>query len=245
MAATAPHHPATLLATSGQGGATASRSGGDHPHGGSGGDGGGSRDDEAETGSPGGERDTSGLYAPGSSFKALDRDDPHYPCSIVEARYLHACYQMQTSAMLHFNGGDVGDAATSCLDAPPVWRSTCFQSLGRDITAHARQEAGEVVEECAKVQEGAHRAACYEGAVKALVDWRSAPEPGLEFCRNVKGEDYKDACYEALGEEIATLVAAAGERAGLCDESEAGHVEACRRGARLPASKTSGAGGAP
>src|SRR5881394_394829 len=55
--ATAPHHPATMLAM--------------HSH----------------------------HHMSGTPFKALDPADPLYPCSIMADKYLHACYQMQTSAM--------------------------------------------------------------------------------------------------------------------------------------------------
>lgn len=227
MAATAPHHPATVLASAESSSDAADAATGeghahDHP--------GAPEDGATEVV----ERDPSGLYAPGSSFKALDRDDLHYPCSAVEERYALSCYQMQTSAMLFLNGGDIGEAAGSCLDAPPVWRSVCFQSLGRDITANVLQDADRVVKECRKVQEGAFREACYFGAVKALVDWRSEPAPGLELCRKVEGATYKDACYEAFGEEVATLLADVEARAAVCQESEPEHVAICRRGARLP-----------
>ncbi len=241
MAATAPHHPATMLAgAEGSGEETGPEA--DHLH--------TERADHGEPGSGGGStaegaesaRDPSGLYAPGSSFKALDRDDPHYPCSAVEARYVHSCYHMQTSAMLHLNGGDIGEAAESCTGAPEVWRTTCFQSLGRDITAYAQQDPDGVIDDCEKAEEGVYRGACYYGAVKALVDWRSAAEPGLAFCNKVEGEDYKTTCYRALGEEIATLVAGADERAALCRESEESYVPVCRQGARLPVERETGDG---
>ncbi|MEX2582302.1 MAG: hypothetical protein WD766_03465, partial [Gemmatimonadota bacterium] len=40
-------------------------------------------------------------------FPGLRADDPLYPCSALPDRYLPACYQMQTSAILHFNGYDI------------------------------------------------------------------------------------------------------------------------------------------
>lgn len=235
MAATAPHHPATRLVGAGAAGDEKDAAGareaegtadGGHAHGAA----------EGEAGA--GEappRDPRGLYAPGSAFKALDRDDPHYPCSAVEARYRHSCYQMQTSAMLHLNGGDIGAAAESCAKTEAVWRATCYQSLGRDITAHALQNPDEVIDECGKVEAGPDRRACHYGAAKALIDWRSAAEPGLAFCRKVEGEEYKTTCYRAVGEEIATLVAETAERETLCGRAEEAYVPVCRQGARLPA----------
>ncbi|HET9385454.1 MAG TPA: hypothetical protein VFO67_09920, partial [Gemmatimonadales bacterium] len=47
-------------------------------------------------------------HAAATTFKAIEPKDPLYPCSIMADRYLHACYQMQTSVMLHLNKGDIG-----------------------------------------------------------------------------------------------------------------------------------------
>jgi hypothetical protein len=162
----------------------------------------------------------------GSEFKAMDPADPMYPCSIMAERYLHACYQMQTSVMLNLNHGDIGDAAQSCERAPDKVRSVCFQSLGRDITSYTARDPQKTVDLCHKARDP-YRPACYFGAAKALVD-----------CRIVAHEAGGPTCYQALGEEIATLLATAPEREGECiraEEPEA--VAACRRGAGIPASR--------
>jgi len=92
--ATAPHHPATMLAAH------------SHHH-----------------------------MTEGKPFKALDPNDPLYPCSIMADKYLHACYQMQTSVMLNLNHGDIGDAAKSGERPPDSRRPICLPDPGRHITA--------------------------------------------------------------------------------------------------------------
>lgn len=173
-------------------------------------------------------------------FKALDPEDPLYPCSVLEDRYLPACYLMQTSAILYLNEGNVPDAAATCETAPAHVRSICFQSLGRDITSFSLQDPDGSIQLCGHVPDE-HLPDCYQGVVKALVDWRSAAEPGLEFCRKVDGERNKKRCYRALGEEIATLVAGSEDRDALCSRSEKEWEETCRSGAQLPAAGPSGA----
>lgn len=173
----------------------------------------------------------------GAEFKAMDPADPLYPCSIMAERYLHACYQMQTSVMLNLNHGNIGDAARSCERAPGQVRSVCFQSLGRDITSYASRDPKKTADLCDKARDP-YRPACYFGAAKALVDWTATTDAAFAFCRIVAHEAGGPTCYQALGEEIATLLATAPEREAQCvraEEPEA--VAACRRGAGIPASR--------
>ena len=193
--ATAPHHPATMLAMQG------------HHH------------------------------MAATTFKALDPADPLYPCSIMAERYLHACYQMQTSVMLNLNHGDIGDAARSCERAPAQVRSVCFQSLGRDITSYTARDPKKTADLCDKAGDP-YRPACYFGAAKALVDWTATTDAAFAFCGIVAQEPGGPTCYQALGEEIATLLAGAPEREEQCIRAQQPQaVQACRQGAGLPASR--------
>ena len=167
------------------------------------------------------------------TFKALDPNDPLYPCSIMADRFLHACYQMQTSVMLHFNHGDIGAAARSCDQAPPQMRSVCYQSLGRDITSYALRDPRKTADLCQKGT-AAYRPACYFGAAKALVDWTATTDAAFTFCRIVAAEPGGPTCYQALGEEIATLVAPIPDREEQCTRAQLpAAVAACRQGAGL------------
>ena len=194
--ATAPHHPATMLAAHG------------HHH-----------------------------MSMGSTFKALDPADPLYPCSTMADKYLHACYQMQTSVMLNLNHGDIGNAAKSCEKAPSQVRPVCFQSLGRDITSYTARDPQKTSDLCHKAAEP-YRPACYFGAVKALVDWTATTPAAFAFCGIVAHEVGGPTCYRALGEEIATLLAATPEREAECVKAEEPESRnACRRGAGVPESR--------
>jgi hypothetical protein len=60
------------------------------------------------------------------AWKALDPADPLYPCNAVAPRYQYACYGMQPSAVMFFNGGDVAATARACEGArggssAPAW----------------------------------------------------------------------------------------------------------------------------
>ncbi len=172
-----------------------------------------------------------------STFKAIDPNDALYPCSMMADRYLHACYQMQTSVMLHLNRGDIGHAARSCERAPAKIRSVCFQSLGRDATSYSARDPQKTVDLCHKAREP-YRPACYFGAAKALVDWTATTDAAFAFCQLVASEAGGPTCYQALGEEIATLLATPPERDAQCIKGqEQWAVEACRHGAGISSAR--------
>ena len=74
-----------------------------------------------------------GLSGAMGHFTEYLSEDPHFPCSILEERYIGPCYFFQTSRMLMLARGDFQQVATGCAEAPRVARSSCFQSMGRDV----------------------------------------------------------------------------------------------------------------
>ncbi len=170
--------------------------------------------------------------AESARFEPLRRDDPHYPCSVLDDRYLTACYMMQTSAMLWLNGNDVGQAARDCQDAPDAWRRTCFQSLGRDVSAITLQDPERARGECGKAPE-AWREWCYVGLVKNMVDLTATFDEGFDMCGRVEAA-FRNRCYEAMGEEIGILRGTPDERRAECAAvPDPEGRKACLYGARL------------
>ena len=175
---------------------------------------------------------SAGPHPAASGWKALDPEDLYHPCSVLDERYWPACYAMQTSIILHFNGYDFAAGARVCDGAPASMRRTCYQSLGRDVSSYTVQDHGEAIRLCSLGTPG-YQPWCYVGVVKNFVDLTARAEDGFAFCRAVPGETNKLKCHEAVGEEIGILESGAAERAALCEGSEPGYVDACRYGARL------------
>lgn len=165
-------------------------------------------------------------------FPSLKADDPLYPCTVLEDQYLPACYQMQTSAILQLNGFDVAEAARICPSAPERFRATCFQSLGRDISAITVQDHTRAIELCAHAPND-YEQFCHLGYAKNLVDVTANPADGFAFCRVVKDERSKRACYVGMGEELWVLNRGRDEMAAACETAEGQYVAACRLGAGL------------
>ncbi len=167
-----------------------------------------------------------------AQFKAVDPADQLYPCSIFGEKYQSACYGMQTSVMLHNNGGDMEDAARSCDKAPKAMRTTCYASLGRDISSYSRQNHAEAIRMCSLGSQR-YQPWCFLGVVKNLVDLNARPEDGLAFCRTVPGDGNKQICHAAVGEQILVLTADPDKRSAMCEASEAGYLPACLYGAHV------------
>ncbi len=171
-----------------------------------------------------------------STFKRLDRTQPLYPCSIMAAKYLQPCYEIQTAAILHFNRGSIRKAAEVCDTAPDDMRAVCYRSLGRDITAKAGRNPDRTRDYCDQGAEK-YRKWCYFGAVKALIDWGARAEPGMAFCGVLGNAPGSLLCYQAAGEQIRALIGPEAERETHCAVARRKEgVEACRYGAGIPGS---------
>ena len=171
-------------------------------------------------------------------FPPLKADDPLYPCNVLQERYVFSCYQMQTSPILFFNGGDFQGAADACRSAPERYQTTCFQSLGRDVSAYTVQDHPRALELCNTA--GPNRFDCHWGYVKNLIDLTAQVEDGFEFCDVVPEDEGRRRCYETVGEQVWVLAGDAQGREALCSAAAPAYVESCRRGAGLPAAPAAG-----
>jgi hypothetical protein len=167
-----------------------------------------------------------------TAFKPVDPSDQLYPCSIMAERYLSACYEMQTSVMLHNNKGDIAGAAKSCETAPAAMRTVCFASLGRDISSYSQQNHAEAIRLCS-LAAAKYQPWCYFGVVKNFIDLEARPEDGLSLCRSIPISDGKAMCYQAVGEQILVLAPNSDERRAACASAENEYLDACLYGARL------------
>lgn len=179
----------------------------------------------------GGGHDHGAAAAP-PPFKALDSTDLHYPCSILDGRYHASCYGMQTSIMLRFTNGDIGRAATACEGAPGVMRYLCIGSLGRDVAPRSGMQRARAREMCAVVNDE-FEPWCHVGVAKNLIDVTAQSEDGMSYCRELAGERNKLKCYEAVGEQIATLRNVREQRALACEAAEPAYRSACFYGAQV------------
>jgi hypothetical protein len=155
----------------------------------------------------------------------LNPQDLLYPCSVLNEKYLQACYLMQTSAVLTFLNYDFAQAFSQCARVEGEHRTTCYRSLGRDISGFTLRDAGRVNELCRLGQSDQVRQ-CFIGAVKDFILTDASPDPGLALCRSLEGLFKKD-CYATVGEMVIPLFDDKDKRAQACRKGEDEYVDAC------------------
>jgi hypothetical protein len=159
-------------------------------------------------------------------FAALDPADLHHPCSKLDEKYLIACYTIQTSAILHHSGGDVGRTASECGRAPEKARATCFVSLGRDVSTIAVEDFPKAVRLCG-LAEKAFRPDCHRGVVQSIVNMNANPAEGIPYCRAVTEPEGKSACYVAVGGQALVLPDGPARQEQACRLAETDMVDIC------------------
>ncbi len=165
------------------------------------------------------------------AFKALDSTDLLYPCSVVAEKFWRPCYEIQTSAILHFTDNDIRRTAEICATAPETMQSVCSASLGRDISSRALRDPGKSIRLCKKGGER-NLGWCYFGTAKALIDWGGNPSTGMALCRRLGDSLGWELCYQGVGEQVASLIQDSQQRARICSEADRPEaVTVCQRSA--------------
>ena len=155
----------------------------------------------------------------------LNPQDLLYPCSVLTEKYLRACYLMQTSAVLTFLNYDFAQAFAQCARVEGEHQTTCYRSLGRDISGYTLRDAVRVNELC-RLGQGDQIRQCFIGAVKDFILTDANPDPGLALCRSLDGPFKKD-CYATVGEMVVPLFDDKNKRAQACRRGEDDYVDAC------------------
>jgi hypothetical protein len=149
----------------------------------------------------------------------------------VAAKYQYSCYQLQTSAILYFNGGDYAQTARACDGAPANLISVCYQSLGRDVSGSTLRDPEQSIELC-RLGSDPHWTECLVGVVKEMINAESRIDRGLSFCQDVPAEG-KESCYGAVGQMVLSLYPDTTVRDAECARVEDDYESACREAARL------------
>ena len=150
----------------------------------------------------------------------LKDDDPHFPCNVVDERYLVPCYFYQTSHMLRVFNYDFSKVAHACAEAPPAAHQSCFQSYGRDVGGATRQDPATAILYCSHAPAGPNRVDCIEGAVQDRFWEKSGADDALAMCAMVENAAEQDACYGTIVERARHVLSTREEFDGFCARIE-------------------------
>jgi len=132
---------------------------------------------------------------PGSKTKYLKADEPLYPCNEVGSEYKEQCYMMQTSYALKTQDSDFGKVFELCGTAEEDYRSTCYQSLGRDASGNSASDPVKTKESCMQGGDEEARLNCVIGAVKDFISYYSSDTQAKEFCESLD-RDLRETCLQ-------------------------------------------------
>ncbi len=169
-----------------------------------------------------------GLSGSMGHFTEYLSDDPHYPCKILEDKYLGACYFYQTSHMLQLFEGDFQKVGQACDTIPQPIQYLCFNSMGRDVGSASRGDPQRAIGLCSKVSEEQNRRHCLSGAVQ---DWfwdAGGADDALSFCKALDKEEDKMTCYTTIIRRAEELLLNPSDFGRFCAHIEQGYRQSCR-----------------
>ncbi len=160
----------------------------------------------------------------------VDPDVPEYPCNVVDDRYGDACWRMQTSLILRFNGGDFRATSEVCEEKAGKFRLACFNSVGRDAAPYTNRDPLRMSQHCSYGDAAAQRS-CVEGFSAGEVLQNNDPDAGFVLCGKLPVQ-HKDACYTEVGQQAGRMWSDA-QTAEFCATAPGDYEASCRKGARL------------
>lgn len=126
-------------------------------------------------------------------FKA---DDPMYPCTEVADKYKNDCYMMQTSHALSVVGYDYAKIFKLCSEVEAPYNSTCYLSLGRDVSGQSSSDAPKTVSLCMLGETFEAKDNCFTGAVKDFISYYHNDDEGLAMCKQIPDPQLSKNCTE-------------------------------------------------
>lgn len=128
--------------------------------------------------------------------KYLKPSDPVYPCNAVGDDYKSICYLMQTSYMLKVLNGSYEKVFAICSGIEEAHRTTCYESLGRDISGRSTSNAASTKAGCNLGKDFTQRRHCIIGAVKDFISYFHSDVQAKVLCASLEEKDLQDVCYQ-------------------------------------------------
>lgn len=134
---------------------------------------------------------------PDHPSKYLKADDPLYPCTILDERYLATCYTLQSMYFAHLAGGDWTKNVAWCLEVPENHRPACFNGYGQNLAGYYTDPA--LIRDGCLLAPYAYVSSCIGGAVGGISAKYTDPDALVSaLCEQFEGE-YRRMCTEAAG----------------------------------------------
>ncbi|MBI2053176.1 MAG: hypothetical protein HYT41_00310 [Candidatus Sungbacteria bacterium] len=147
----------------------------------------------------------------------IDADDPMYPCTILEQKYLKLCYQYQSSYFAEITHWQWVSTIELCRQVPVTYREGCFHIIGTNQVGYT-QDNDKRKQTCDLIAEPHFRKACVSGIISSLGGrYVGQPDHMRTFCALVNTED-REACYRQMGAALHSWGDDLETRKEICDQ---------------------------
>lgn len=159
--------------------------------------------------------------------KYVKADDPLYPCSILEEKYLETCYSYQSSHFAKLSSHDWLKVIALCQSVPERYQMGCFKIMGTNQVGFSQDMLGRK-SNCELIPSLAQRRSCLNGVVDGLVGrYHRDFDMTISFCSILEEGDKKD-CYKTAGQALSGWVESPQELVTKCGRiPEEAYVKVC------------------
>ncbi len=134
----------------------------------------------------------------------IDPENPLYPCTILDAKYLGTCYRYQSSYLAQLAHYDWNKTIELCLLVPDPYKDQCIQTVGSNQVG-STQDYKMMAATCNLVTDQSLRQSCVKGVVGSLgVRFLREPERMMKFCELVDIQS-KNTCYSQAGTTVQSM----------------------------------------
>jgi hypothetical protein len=130
--------------------------------------------------------------------KYIKTDDPLYPCTILEERYLETCYSYQSSHFALISHHDWAKVIELCRLVAENYRAGCFRIIGTNQVGFS-QDMTTRRNNCDLIREVHYKDICFNGVVTGLVGRYHRDFTTITSFCVILAKEYKESCYRQTG----------------------------------------------
>jgi len=132
----------------------------------------------------------------------IKKDDPLYPCNVLDRKYLNSCYTLQSFYFAQLVNYDWQKTADLCTRIPKDYIPNCFHAIGQSLVG-GYQDFNRIKNICYEIS-SSQKDMCLSGVIGAMGEkYTDAVEKIIAFCE-ILDLPGKPSCYGQLGLAIKT-----------------------------------------
>lgn len=131
----------------------------------------------------------------------LKKDDPFYPCNILEEKYLALCWQYQSSYFAILNHQDFAKVARMCFKIPEKFQDNCIRTIGTNQVGFTKDFAL-MKTNCESMLSLHFQSVCIGGVISSL-SYRFVGKTNkmIDFCSNLSSI-HQESCFKQIGTSL-------------------------------------------